>query len=248
MKRTLFLVLIAFSCVQHNEDLTANEIITKAIEKACNNNCEQAVIEFDFREKHYKSSRNGGQYQLERSFTDTLGEIKDVLSNTGFKRFINNQAYNIPDSVALKYSSSVNSVHYFAALPYGLNSVAVHKRLVGTDTVKGKVYYEIEVTFSEEGGGEDFEDEFMYWINVTDFTVDYLAYQYATNGGGIRFREAYNPRVIEGIRFVDYNNFKPGKSEVELSDLDDLFEEGQLKLLSKIETENVSVQLNKSLK
>jgi len=75
--------------------------------------------------------------------------------------------------------------------------------------------------------------------------LDYLAYKYATNGGGVRFREAYNTRVVEGIRFVDYNNYKPENKEVSLSELDQLFTEEKLKLVSKIETEKVKVILPK---
>ena len=120
------------------------------------------------------------------------------------------------------------------------------KKLIGEDEIKGKNYYEIEVTFSEEGGGTDFDDSFVYWINKETFTVDYLAYKYATNGGGVRFREAYNPRVVEGIRFVDYYNFKPDNKEVSLPELDQLFTDEKLVLLSKIETKNVKVIIPKN--
>jgi hypothetical protein len=109
--------------------------------------------------------------------------------------------------------------------------------------IKNELYFKIKVTFGQEGGGTDFDDEFLYWIHKTNFTVDYLAYSYATNGGGIRYREAYNPRVIEGIRFVDYNNYKPSNLEFSLDELSVLFEKGALKLLSKIETENVRVSI-----
>ena len=137
----------------------------------------------------------------------------------------------------------MNSVLYFAQLPYGLNAPAAKKALLGKATIKNKNYYEIGVRFSEDGGGTDFEDEFVYWINTETFTVDYLAYSYATDGGGIRFREAYNERFVEGIRFVDYNNYKPESLDVSLTELDGLFEQGALKLLSTIETEAVGVQL-----
>jgi hypothetical protein len=40
---------------------------------------------------------------------------------------------------------------------------------------------------------------------------------------------------------VDYNNFKPKENTVLLEKLDELFEQGELQLLSKIELENVSV-------
>ena len=102
------------------------------------------------------------------------------------------------------------------------------------------------VSFTEEGGGTDFDDTFVYWIHKENYTVDYLAYQYAVDDGGIRFREAYNPRIVNGIRFVDYNNYKPETLDIPLTELDAQFEKGVLKLLSKIETESVGVQLTEA--
>ncbi len=144
-----------------------------------------------------------------------------------------------------RYSNSINSVHYFAQLPYGLNAPAAQKELVGETIIKGEPYFEITVKFTKEGGGEDYEDRFIYWIHMENYTVDYLAYSYTTDDGGMRFREAYNVREVSGIRFVDYNNYKPGSLDVALTDLDDLFEKGELILLSKIETESVGVVLGK---
>jgi len=246
MKPLLFILLFVFtiSCKDGKEPITAQTIIDTAIEKACSGNCETATIDFKFRDRSYKSTRNGGAYQLERIFSDSTGTTRDVLTNVDFKRYKNDSLVKVPDSMKTRYSNSVNSVHYFAQLPYGLNAPAVYKKYLGEATIKGKNYYEVGVTFSEENGGTDFDDSFVYWIEKENYTVDYLAYEYATNGGGIRFREAYNERVVEGIRFVDYNNYKPESLDIALTDLDEMFTEGKLQLLSKIETEDVKVHLN----
>lgn len=37
--------------------------------------------------------------------------------------------------------------------------------------------------------------------------MDFLAYEYNVNGGGVLFREAFNSRMIEGMRFQDYINY-----------------------------------------
>lgn len=244
----ILIPIVLFSCKEETKvekplSLTAQEIIDKAIENSCQGNCESVQIEFAFRDRSYKSTRNGGKYQLER--TKMVGEdtVLDIVSNEGLKRYINEVETTVPDSLVTSISDGVNSVHYFAQLPFGLNNEAVQKKLVGEDSIDNNNYYEIEVTFKEEGGGTDFDDVFVYWVNKQNFTVDYLAYSYATNGGGIRFREAYNPRVIEGIRFADYNNYKPESLDIKLSDLDELFIKKELKLLSKIKTENVKVSL-----
>ncbi len=236
----LFLFLI--SCKQETKNLSAQQIIDKTIEKAGGDAYENADIQFTFRDTDYTSHRKNGEFELTRSFTDSLGEVKDVLDNSGFNRFRNSEKVILADSTANKYSNSVNSVHYFVQLPFGLNDEAVQKELVGETEIKGKKYYAIQVTFDQEGGGEDHDDVYMYWINKENFTIDYFAYKFYTDKGGIRFREAYNPRTVGGIRFVDYKNYKiePWES-VDLKDLGELFNNGKLELLSDIKTENILV-------
>jgi hypothetical protein len=177
-------------------------------------------------------------------FADGKDSVFDLLTNNSFERFINNRNVRLVDSMIPKYSASVNSVHYFSVLPFGLNDKAVNKELLGEEKIKNKDYYKIKVSFNEKGGGEDFEDVFVYWVDKKMFKVDYLAYSYNEEGGvGVRFREAYNERFINGLRFVDYNNFKTESHTIELIDLGNAFEKNKLKLLSKIELKNVEVEL-----
>lgn len=239
----LCIAISLMSCAQNEDSLSAQGIVDKAIAASCSDNCDHATIDFTFRDRCYVSKREGGRFQLERITSDSTGVTHDILSNEGFKRFINDTLIKLADTTANKYANSVNSVHYFAQLPFGLNDAAVQKELLGEAVIKGEPYYEVGVKFAEEGGGTDFRDEFVYWIHKNRFTMDYLAYSYETDGGGIRFREAYNERMIKGIRFVDYNNFKPESLDVKLTDLDAQFEKNELKLLSKIETESVGVEL-----
>jgi hypothetical protein len=224
-------------------ELTANDIVNKSIEVSGGERFKKSTIDFDFRDKHYKAIRDNWKFQYEREFKDSTNTIKDVLTNSGFERFINNQLIETPDSMAVRYTASVNSVHYFSVLPFGLNDKAVYKTYLEKVEIKGKMYHKIKVTFNENGGGEDFEDIFLYWIDVKLFKVDYLAYSYnESNGKGLRFREAYNERFVNGIRFVDYNNFKPETNTVSLEELDAFFETEELKLLSKIELKNINVE------
>ncbi len=247
MQRYLFLITLLFfgSFSFVFAQYSAQEIVDKAIENAGGSRYDNAIIHFDFRGKRYRSRRDEGVYELDRFVNGPQGIVHDIISNKGLKRTIENCPVNVVDSLVTKISDGVNSVHYFASLPYGLNAPAVNKELVGESTIKGVPYYKIKVTFDQEGGGTDFEDEFLYWIHKKNFTVDYLAYKYAVNGGGIRFREAYNPRVINGIRFVDYNNYKTEDLSIRLFDLDKLFENENLKLLSKIELKDIYVYVER---
>ncbi len=237
-----FIVLTMLMSCKKDVQPNADTIISKAIEVAGGNHVAASTIDFDFRDKHYKAIRNNGMFQLEREFRDSIYVIKDVYTNTDFTRFVNNEAVVVHDTMAKKYTNSVNSVHYFSVLPFGLDAAAVNKTYLEDVVIKGKTYHKIKVTFSQDGGGEDFEDVFVYWVNTDTNKIDYLAYSYLTDGGGMRFREAYNERYVKGIRFVDYNNYKPYNNNEKLLDLDSLFENNELKLLSKIETENVEVR------
>ena len=163
------------------------------------------------------------------------------MSNAGFQRYLNNTAVEIQDSLALNYSNLINSVHYFSVLPFGLNDKAVLKKRLLSSTIKGKEYYKIEITFLEDGGGEDFEDVFIYWVGKKDFLVDYLAYAYHTNGGGKRFRVLKEQCFKKGIRFVDYHNYKPNFKEITLIDLDKAYENNQLEKVSEIVLEDIEV-------
>lgn len=221
----------------------ANAIINKSIEISGGKHIENAIISFEFRDKQYLATRHNGQFSLSRLAIKTSDSILDVLDNNSFNRYINSEHVFLPHSTALNYSASVNSVHYFAVLPYGLNDKAVNKTYLGKAKIKGKDYYKIKITFNEHGGGEDFDDVFIYWIDTQTFKVDYLAYSYSeTNGMGLRFREAYNERFVDSIRFVDYNNYKPKYKVLAIQDLDVHFERGELELLSKIELKKVLVK------
>lgn len=240
------ILIISYSCKQEEKQLTAQQIIDKTIENAGGAKYKAATIQFTFRDVKYSSQRENGNYQLTRTSTDSLGETRDVLTNLGFERYANGTKLILHDSTATKYANSVNSVHYFVQLPHGLNDPAVNKELVGEAEIDDKKYYEVKVTFAKEGGGTDHEDEYMYWIAKDGFTVDYLAYKFYTGKGGIRFRKAYNPRMVNGIRFLDYENYKLEPWEaVDLQNVDELFKTGKLELLSKIETETISVSFLK---
>ena len=244
MKSAFFglILMFAISCKQtSNPQLTAQQIVDKSIEASGGLRYKTHGTSFKFRGRDYISKNLNGQKILERiTYLDSV-TIKDVRANSGLTRTFNDSVVALPDSIAFKYANSVNSVHYFARLPYGLNDGAVNKELLGEESIKGVAYFKVKVTFDQEGGGKDFDDTYIYWFNKETFKPDYLAYDYHTDGGGQRFRESYNERYIGEIRFVDYNNFKPKAKGSSLLDIGKLFEEGKLELLSKIELSDIAV-------
>lgn len=238
-----FFLLLAFiisGCSINTTDPQA--IVDKAIEKAGGDKFLKSTIEFDFRNRHYVTHRNYGTFSHERIFKDSINIIHDYLTNDGFRRKINDEEVIVPDSMAAKYSNSVNSSIYFALLPFGLNDPAVKKKFLGKSIIENETYYVLEITFDQQGGGKDFTDIFLYWIHEKNVTIDYMAYLYYTDGGGLRFRKAYNPRKVNGVLFQDYINYKPKDASAKIKDLETLFERNALEELSRIELTNITVQ------
>ena len=244
-----FFFLITFtlfiSCVKKEKPLTAQQIVDKTLLHSGADKVGNTQIRFQFRDKKYAAIRKNGKFLLERTTHNATSTVRDLLSNEGFTRFIDGIPITVVDSVNVKYRNSINSVHYFSVLPYGLNDKAVQKKLLPSSVVAGKDYYKIMITFSRDGGGEDFEDVFVYWVGKEDFLIDYLAYSFHTNGGGKRFRVLKEQCSKNGIRFVDYHNYQPINSETPLIDLDASFDKKQLKKVSEIILENIEVTLLK---
>lgn len=218
----------------------AEEVISEAIEVHGGDLYDQVMVTFDFRDRSYVARKDEGSFQYERIFTDSTGSYRDVLDNEGFRRELNSRTIDVIDTMAAKYARSVNSVIYFALLPDALDDDAVIAEYLGTKEIKGKTYDKIRVTFRQEGGGEDHQDVFIYWFGQENRDMDYLAYLYYTDGGGIRFREAYNPRVVNGLKFYDFINYQP-RDTVILENIDDAYLNGELEELSRIELENIEV-------
>lgn len=252
----LGLGLLAIACQETTEekppstitlataDNPAQKIIDQCIEKHGGTAYEQLEISFAFRDRTYQGRREGGQFTYERLLVEEDGtKILDILDNQRLIRQTNGEKVQLTAKDSSAYANSVNSVFYFALLPYFLNDPAAIKTYLGSSNIKGEPYHKIKVHFRQEGGGKDFEDEFVYWIHRDHLTMDYLAYNYLTDGGGARFREAYNIRTIEGIRFADYINYKPDPDSRNVVQFDVLFEQGKMKELSRIDTENIEVKL-----
>lgn len=236
----LLLLSSAIFCCSDKQD-KATYIINQAIQASGGEKYQDFSVKFKFRDIHYIADRKKGLFSYERIIDRNDQQIHDILNNEGLVRLINDEQTVLVDSMREKYSNSVNSVLYFALLPFGLNDPAVNKKYLGERELMGTDYYKIEISFDQQGGGKDYQDIFIYWINKKSYFVDYLAYTYETDGGGSRFRKAKNPRTIGGIRFQDYTNYVPlpHVEGVPLHLYDSLFEVGNLEVLSEIELLNI---------
>lgn len=233
----LFFIISAAAAGCNNDP--AHQIVNNAIAAHGGSAYDELNLAFDFRDRHYTASRKDGQFTYTREFTDTTGRIRDVLDNKGFTRFRNDKPVELSDEREGAFTRSVNSVIYFALLPYGLNDDPVNKVFVKETTIDGKPYDVIRVTFDAHEGGH--QDNYVYWFHRDQHTMDYFAYSYETDGGGIRFRKAVNPRKEGGILWQDYINYRPEDESVPIDSLEAMFVTGKLRKLSEIRMENIVV-------
>lgn len=222
-------------------DTTAAAIIRRARAAHGSDVLDHATVRFGFRGDHFTVTRDSGMFAYTRAWSDSTGAVRDVLDNEGLSRTVNGEAVPFTERAYLIAEEDVNSVVYFALLPYALADSAVQPQLLGTDTLAGEPYHLVEVTFRQEGGGRDYQDRFLYWIHRERATVDYLAYSYEDSGGGARFRQAFNPRTVGGVRFADYRNYAAEPLKPPLEALGRMWEADSLALLSEIVLDDVRV-------
>lgn len=243
MKKFITLGFIGFVGMLLSCQPNAKQIIEEAVEAHGGAEYEQLDVSFDFRNMQYRIEKNDGGFRYTRKQTDSTGQVTtDVLSNDGMIRQINGRVVDLPDSMVQKYSSSINSVAYFFLLPGPLLDPAVQTEFLGEESIRGKAYDKIRVTFKADGGGEDHQDVFVYWIDKKLHVIDYFAYAYATNGGGVRFREAIDVQVQNGLRFCNYINYGSEDLSMSVESMGKLFDENKLKEVSRIINSNVQVK------
>lgn len=218
-------------------------LIERAIDAQGIDRLADRTVAFRFRDLDYTATFDEGRFIYTRTQQTEAGDqLVDSLNNQGLVRYRNGQRETLSAKDSSAYANSVNSVIYFALLPRFLRDPAVVSDYLGQTRIGNQAYHKLQVSFRPEGGGKDYEDEFVYWFDATDFELDYLAYNYLTDGGGARFRSAYNVRRIDSIRFADYVNWAPPNDRRDVQQFDSLYAAGLLDTLSLIETEGVMVE------
>lgn len=237
------LLLLIYGC-NNNAPLNVEEEnsvdpTSKLMEQVYLAHGELGNYSFKFRGNDYSFSFDGDEFQYKKSTLKDSVFTEDLLTNDLFERRVDWVLQDLSQEDSDKYSESLNSVVYFTCLPLNLNAPAVNRALKPQVSINNTLYDVIEVTFDEEGGGKDHDDVFYYWFNNETHIMDFMAYSYKVNGGGVRFREAYNSRMIDGMRFQDYVNYS-APADTPLDSLPILFEQKKLEELSLIVAEQVA--------
>lgn len=220
----------------------AARVIHDAIQAHGGERFDRIQVEFDFRGDPFIVRYDRGLFHFERRRVDAGGRtVVDRIDNDGASRQVDGEPVQLTAEERASLETQVNSVVYFAFLPYRLGDPAVRLRDLGDVELEDRPYRVIEVTFEQEGGGRDFDDRFVYWVHRDDHTLDFLAYRFHVGDGGTRFRRAVNRREVGGILIQDYENWTLDPEMDDVAAYGEAFAAGRLELVSMVELENVKV-------
>lgn len=234
--------LLLFGCKAEEKELTADEIVYRAVAAHGGGLYDNMEVQFDFRGRHFRAKIAEGSYEYERTYEADGRLVKDLIKDDKYQRILDQREIQLKESELSSYKTATNTVIYFALLPFNLDNPVVNRQLMRPVDIKGEPYHKVEITYGKNGGGKDFENVYVYWVHQEKFTIDYLAYSFNINGGGVRFREAYNARMVNGIRFQDYINYTIDK-DFPAQELDYAFVTDQLEELSRIDLDHIQVNL-----
>jgi len=232
-------------------DADALELVERVRERHGVHVLDNAEVTFSFRGTPFTVRRDGSKFRYARTVTDDAGrQLEEVVDNTGVHRFVDGAEVELDEAEAGRLMTAVNSVAYFALLPYSLTDSAVRVRALGPDSVGGQAYDRLEATFAQEGGGTDWDDRYVYWLRQPDAIMDYLAYSYAVTPGdtsrnetGTRFREVLGTQDVAGVRFQNYRNLTADSiGPRDLERFGELYDAGQTWTISDIILDSIRVQ------
>lgn len=220
----------------------ARALIARAIEAHGLRRDEPTEIRFDFRGTPYRLVVGGPQRIYERTTATEQGTRVERLEGERFSSSLAGVEEALSEHEIGRGRRSLNSVAYFTLLPLPLEDPAVIARSLGSTTLGGRPYDTLEVRFRAEGGGEDHEDVFRYWLDPETHRIAYVAYRFATGAGGVRLRRASAQHEVSGVVLLDYDNHGLDGADATIDEAVRAYEAGELPLVSRVELRDVRVQ------
>ncbi len=129
---------------------------------------------------------------------------------------------------------------YFCFLPFRLNDLSVMKQDLGPVDWDGRRLHKVKVTF-QTGTSTDAGDQYMYWFDPETARLEYFAYSYDDNGGGLRFRRAVRHRRIGGLLFFDQENLGADGPGLSVDAIDAAYVRDSMRHVSTVRLEKIQV-------
>ncbi|CAN5476623.1 hypothetical protein BH23BAC4_BH23BAC4_09280 [soil metagenome] len=237
-------ITLAVSACDRSEQ-RAQQVVDRAINVHGGDAFERSTVSFVFRGDMFEIRNSpAGDWHVIQTTVDSLGTLRYVLHAQGVRAERDGEQVTLSAEESHALETTLNSVSYFALLPYRLNDPAAQKRHVRVDTIRAIEYDLVEVTFDQEGGGRDWEDRFLYWFARDFGTLDFMAYEFQTGDGGTRFRAATNPRRVGPLLITDHVNYTADREgqRARLEEYAHLYEHGAVEYVSNVNLAEVQVR------
>ena len=130
---------------------------------------------------------------------------------------------------------------YFCFLPYRLDDPSVIQHDRGLIEWDGRRLHKVKVTF-EPGTSTDAGDEYLYWFDPETARLEYFAYSYDDDGGGLRFRRAVRHRRVGGLLFFDQENLGVEGPGLSVEAIDPAYVQSRMRHISTVRLEAISVK------
>lgn len=183
----------------------------------------------------------GVEYDFDVRGATREGERRVRSTHASVELWLDGAAQTIPAGDAQRYRDWAMARVYFCFLPYRLADPGVHHTDQGTEQWGERTLHRVKVTFAE-GSSTDADDEYVYWFDPETGRVEQFAYSYATNGGGLRFRRAFDHRRVGGILFFDQENLGVEGPDLSVDQIDSEFVEQGMRSISTVELRNIRVE------
>ncbi len=174
------------------------------------------------------SGRSGGSQLRVHSAHDAL-----VVSRNGVEE-------SVEAGKGQRYRDWAMARVYFCFLPFRLNDPSVYKQDLGVVDWNGRRLHKVKVTF-EAGTSTDAGDGYMYWFDPETARLEYFAYSFETDGGGLRFRRAVRHRRIGGVLFFDQENLGVDGPGLSVDAIDAAYVRDSLRQISTVRLEGIRV-------
>jgi len=243
----MVLTLLAAPMVASAENLP---IVDQSIELHGGDLYEHSLISFTIVSKSgafdVEVRQDGGMYRYAVISDTDQGRRTVVTTNEGVQVLLDGEPQEVPADRVQRFRDYVSARVYFPLLPYRLDDPSVHQEDLGLETWPGedgpRELHKVKVRFSS-GSSTDAQDEYLYWFDPETGRLEQLAYSFR---GGLRFREAFDFRRVNGILFSNQKNFaidwEEGDEPLPVDAVTPAFVDERMEHLSTVRVENLKVE------
>lgn len=245
----LFLTFVfSFSCAQKetttkpNTSTTSKKLFNEILNAHGVNKFESSKVSFQIDDTQFTHIIDDGRSKITQVRTKENKIHKAQYYGGSIQYYIDNELQDDTYYPRAMLERSLYGFVFTNTIPFSLRTNDVRLKSLNDVTIRKEEHYVLEVTFTEIES--DNPDRFLLYINKKNNHISYIALKHKLTSNIPQFRRLTNPRVINGILFQDYIIFTPENTTLPLDQLQQYYENADLKVVRNIDLNNIQVSLN----